>query len=184
MRWRVPVAGALVALVVAGCGVPGEDDAQLVPASEVPPVLAASPGATSAPHPVRVVVYLVEGERLVPQHAAAARRDVAQALLSLLTVPEPPGPRRSAVPAGTSVRRLQADGAVLSVDLSEHFAQARGSDQVLAVAQLVWTATEFPAVRRLRLLVDGRELAVPVMAGAVASGPVGRDHYRSVAPVR
>lgn len=183
MSRRSVVTGALVVACLTACGVTPQDEAQVVPAAELPPELAESPGSAARPAGARVAVYLVEGERLVRQQAPAARRDVAQAVLSLLSSQDPPGPRRSAVPAGTSVMRLQAEGDVLTVDLSEHFAQARGQDQVLAVAQLVWTATEFPAVRRVTLLVDGIELDVPGTAGAVSSGPARRDHYRSVGPV-
>ena len=184
MSVRTALAAALAALLVGGCGVSPEDDAQVVPASEVPAELAASAGTTSRPLAARVVVYLVAGERLVAQERPAARRDVAQSLLALVTAPDESAARRSAVPAGTSILRLQAEGDVLSVDLSDEFAQVRGRDQVLAVAQLVWTATEYPSVRRLRLLVEGSELDVPVRSGAVSSGPVGRDDYRPVAPLR
>jgi len=167
---------------VAGCGVRRQDEPRQVPAAEVPAELAATPGAAAPGQAARVVVYLVEGDRLVRQEAPAARRDVSQALLSLLTAPDPPGPRRSAVPAGTALRRLRMDGDALTVDLSAPFAQARGQDQLLAVAQLVWTATEFAAVRRLALFVDGEALAVPGQGGAVESGPTTRADYRTVGP--
>lgn len=179
---RALLALALTAACATGCGVPGQDGVERVPAADLPAELVGSPGASAQAHAARVVVYLVDGDRLVPQEEPAGRRDVAQALRALLEEGDPGGPRRSAVPAGTSVRRLQVRGDVLTVDLSAPFGELRGRDQVLAVAQVVWTATEFPPVRRVQLLVEGTPVDVPLGDGAVSRGPARREDYRTVGP--
>lgn len=174
----------LACLALAGCGVSGQDGPEGVPGGEIPPELATSAGPTARPPTAaRVPVYLVERDRLVRLEQPAARRSVEEALLSLLTSADAGGSRRSAVPAGTSVERLQVRGDVLTVGLSEDFLEVRGRDQVLAVAQVVWTATEFPPLRRVAVQVRGQSIDLPVGRGAVSDGPAGREDYRSVGPL-
>ena len=178
---RSGVAAALTALVVAGCGVPAQDRAQVVPPAELPPELAASPGTPTRPRAAQVTVYLVQGSRLVRQEERTSRNDVAQALLALVAA-GPRGARRSAGPAGTTVQRLQVRGDALTVDLSREFGEVRGADQVLAVAQVVWTATEFPTVRRVSLSVEGTRIDVPLPGGAGSRAAATREVYRALGP--
>ena len=60
------------------------------------------------------------------------------------------------------------------------FAALSGRGQLLAVAQLVWTATEVCCASGVQVLLDGRPAALPTDTG-LAERPVGRDDYRSVA---
>lgn len=179
---RTGVGAVLACVCLAACGVQAQDRAQRVPVAELPAELGGSPAPTARLQAARVLVYLVEGTRLVRQQEPADRKDVGQAVTSLLAWQGRGGPRRSAVPVGTSVRRLELRAGVLSVDLSEHFGQVRGRDQVLAVAQLVWTVTEFPPVREVEVLVDGEAIDLPLQDGAVSSGSAGRSDYLSVGP--
>ena len=179
---RTLVVAVLACVCLAACGVQSQHRAQRVPAAELPAELGGSPAPTARDQAASVVVYLVEGARLVRQQERADRRDVEQAVRALLGWQGRGGPRRSALPAGTAVRRLELRAAVLSVDLSRHFGQVRGRDQVLAVAQLVWTVTEFPAVREVKVLVEGEAIDLPLQDGAVSSGSAGRRDYLSVGP--
>ena len=179
---------ALVGVLLAGCGVRSQDAPELLPPEVVPtelrPPAASSTAPSAEPTATTVPVYLVEGDRLVREERPARRRAVEEALTALLTAGEAQGSRRSAVPPGTAVERVSVRGDLLSIELSAPFAEVRGPDQVLAVAQLVWTATEFPPVRRVDLLVGGRSIELPVDRGVVASGPAGRADYLSVGPAR
>jgi hypothetical protein len=185
---RVPVSLALACVVLSACGVQAQDGPERLPAELLPPELRQSAGPMAAPSATPVTrsvpVYLVEGGRLVRQERPAEGRTLEQALAVLTTAAQAQGSRRSAVPPGTVVERLDVRGEVLVVDVSAHFAQVRGRDQVLAVAQVVWTATEFPPVRRVDLRVDGRSIDLPVEQGAVSAGPASREDYRSVGPAR
>ena len=187
---RAPAAVALTCVLLAACGVRSQDAPEQLPPDVLPSELRASAappaGQPAEPSPgmssTTVPVYLVEGSRLVRVDRPARRRSLEDALTALLTAGEARGSQRSAVPAGTVVERLARRGDLLSVELSLHFGQVRGRDQVLAVAQVVWTATEFPPVRQVDLLVGGRRLELPVEEGEVSSGPARRDDYRSVGP--
>lgn len=185
---RAPFSLALACMVLSACGVQAQDGPERLPGELVPPELRQSAEPTAAPAATpaatSVLVYLVEGSRLVRQEQPAAGHTVEQALALLLTAAEAQGSRRSAVPPGTVVERLAVRGEVLVLDLSAQFAQVRGPDQVLAVAQIVWTATEFPPVRQVDLRVGGRSIDLPVEQGAVSAGPASREDYRSVGPAR
>lgn len=181
---RTGAAAALTVLVLTSCGVRAQDGPEPLPPDVLPSELRQSSPSSAAPTPTAttVPVYLVEGSRLVREERPARSRTVEQALAALLTAGNTQGSRRSAVPPGTVVEGLDRRGELLSVDLSASFAQVRGRDQLLAVAQLVWTATEFPPVRQVDVLVDGRRIQLPVEQGEVSSGPARRDDYRSVRP--
>ena len=185
---RRAVALVVACLVLGACGVRSQDGPEQLPPDVLPSELrpsAAAPAAASArPTATTVPVYLVEGERLVRVDRPARRRAVQDALDALLTAGEARGSQRSAVPPGTVVERLSRRDDLLSIELSAQFGQVRGPDQVLAVAQVVWTATEFPPVREVDVLVDGRRIELPVEQGEVSAGPAGRDDYRSVGPLR
>ncbi len=184
---RAPVGLALACVVLSACGVQAQDAPERLPPELLPRELrpSAEPtAAPSAPATSTVPVYLVHGGRLVRQEQPAAARTVEQALALLMTAGEGRGARRSAVPPGTVVERLDVRGHVLVVHLSAQFAQVRGRDQVLAVAQVVWTATEFPPVRQVDLRVGGRSIDLPVEQGAVSAGPASREDYQSVGPAR
>ena len=189
---RAPVIVALTCALLAGCGVRTQDAPEQLPPDVLPSELQASAapptGQPAEPFPggstTTVPVYLVEGDRLIQVDRPAGRRSLEDALTALLAAGEAGGSQRSAVPAGTVVERLERRGDLLSIELSRQFGQVRGLDQVLAVAQVVWTATEFPPVQQIDLLVGGRRLELPVEQGEVSSGPARRDDYRSVGPAR
>jgi spore germination protein GerM len=77
---------------------------------------------------------------------------------------------------------VQVAGDLVAVDLSARFADVRGRDQLLAVAQVVYSLTERPPLRRVRLTVEGRALPVPTDSGPAESPFVVRADFLSVAP--
>jgi spore germination protein GerM len=186
---RAGVGVALVCVVLCGCGVRSQDGPERLPADLLPPELRPSAAAASSRAPTAttartVPVYLVQDGRLVRRDSPARQRTLDEALAALLVAGDQEGPARSAVPAGTVLERVDVRGQLASLRLSGSFAEVRGRDQLLAVAQLVWTATEFPPVREVDVLVDGRRIELPVEQGEVSSGPARRDDYRSVGPAR
>ena len=188
MRARPAAVLAVVLLafaVLSACGVRSQDGPEGLPPEVLPSELRPSEASTApdaTPTPTTVPVYLVEDGRLVRLEQPARRRAVQDALTALLSAGEAQGSRRSAVPPGTVVERLTVRGERLSLELSAQFAEVRGRDQLLAVAQVVWTATEFPPVREVDVLVDGRPIELPIEQGEVSAGPAQRADYWSVRP--
>lgn len=175
---------ALLAVLVGGCGVDVEDRPAAVPAAQLPAGL--QPGASVAPaSPLTAMatVYLVgSGGVLVPRAVEAAQDSPRAAVDALLAVDAPQGGSRSAIPPGTRLTSASVDDSTITLDLTSPFGEVRGSDQVLAVGQLVWTVTEDPTVRSVRLRVAGRDAPVPSGTGGTTAEPVGRDEYRALAP--
>lgn len=128
-------------------------------------------------------MYLVRrGGRLAVSTAPAEQSTPRSAMDALLAVSAPQGELRNAVPPGTLVRSAELQNGVLSIDMTEQFGLVRGKDQVLALAQIVWTVTEYPEVQRVRVGVEGRYVPVPTDGETTTTDPVGRESYRSVGP--
>ena len=90
----------------------------------------------------------------------------------------------TAIPTGTTLRSLRVEGGIATVDLSGGFGSGGGSLSMMArLAQLVFTATEFPAIEAVSILLDG----VPVEAlggeGIDVSTPLGREHFDGLKPL-
>jgi hypothetical protein len=125
-------------------------------------------------------VWLVRNGRLVEAiRAHRPTRRVATAALDALLA----GPTRAEraaglttqVPRGTRLLGVSIARGVAHVDLSSDYESAAGSRaQQLRLAQVVYTATQFPTVKAVRFSVDGS----PV--GTLAHA-VGRSAYSSVA---
>ena len=88
----------------------------------------------------------------------------------------------SVIPAETAILSSDLTNGVLRVDLAEGaLEQIEGELQRLAVAQLVYTATELPGIDWLWILIEGEPRALPTDEGDVEA-PVGRVHYASLGP--
>ncbi len=69
-----------------------------------------------------------------------------------------------------------------AVNLPSDFTDLGGQDQIVAAAQLVFTATAFPGIRRIALLVDGQLTTVPTANRFLSRGSLSRSDSASLAP--
>jgi predicted small lipoprotein YifL len=184
-RWTNRVAALaailLAALALAGCGIGAQaDPVRLPPASvAVVPPAAATP---SPPTARQVTVYLVDAEgRLRPVAVGGQPGPYVSSALGALvqvgsTLTAPSG-LRTLVPRGTTLGRVVVYPSDVLVDLGPQFLSLTGQDQVLATAQLVYTATERRPGAGVRISADGREIPLPSGDGSLRDGPVGRADY-------
>lgn len=128
----------------------------------------------------RVTIYLrAPGEDLlVPvTRAVPPGEDPPTAALRALIAGPQPGERAEAVlPAGVKVRSVQVKEGTATADFSGDIMRMNvGSmGEALAVAAIVNTLTEFPEVRQVQILVEGRK--VESLAGHVdVSRPLARN---------
>lgn len=178
------VAALVTLLALAACGIGAEARPQ-----RLPPASAGAAPATPPTPPLarQVTVYLVDAEgrlRGVVVGGAAGPR-VSSALASLLqvgTTLTAPSDLRSLVPRGTKLGRVVVYPEDILVDLGPQFLTLAGQDQVLATAQVVFTATEPRRDSRVRVSVDGRDIPVPAGDGSLRSGGVRRVDYPQLAP--
>jgi hypothetical protein len=83
---------------------------------------------------------------------------------------------RTAIPAGTRLRGISLANGTATIDVSSTFAAAAPSTQIrMRLAELTWTATQFPTVKRVRLEVAGA--IVHTIAGAPVPQPAERRDF-------
>ncbi|WP_167761136.1 GerMN domain-containing protein [Geodermatophilus sp. DF01-2] len=173
----------LLALVlVTGCGLSASGPVERVSVPTPPPDPAGPPLGGGWKE---IAVYFVHDSRLeaVPRRVAERRPQTAVDLLLA-------GPTRTEVLAGLRTALSPQDLVVLSgpevagtvtVAVGREFAGIAGTNQLLAVAQVVWTVTQFLHVDRVCFTLDGAFVEVPTDAG-LSDQPVSRADYLSVAP--
>ncbi len=178
-------------VLAATCGVPQDAAPRVLEASELPPELVEPSTTTTSTEPAvprqTVYLYFVDGESLanpVRRELATPAGSVAalEALIAGPTEPEAAAGLTSAMPAETVILSSDLTNGVLRVDLAEGaLEQIEGELQRLAIAQLVYTATDLPGVDYLWVQIEGEARALPTDEGDVEA-PVGRVHYESLGP--
>lgn len=188
-RFAKVLATLAAAGVVAGCGVPvGSGPARIDP-STVPYGLLNESG-TAAPDELfgrAVPIFLVDRDRLVSVTRHVNGSNVAQRSLGALllgpTAIEASRGYRTAIPPDVRLISLDYVGdKTASVDLTPAFGAISGSDQVLAVAQIVYTLTASSHIRAVVFAVADKPVAVPDGDGTLDTAPRTRADYRAQAP--
>ncbi len=151
-------------------------------------VPATTTSSTEAPVPRQTVsLYFVAGEGLgqpVKRELATFPSLVAglEALIAGPTEEEASAGLTSVIPAETIILGSDLINGVLQINLAQGaLEQIEGELQRLAIAQLVFTATEIPGVSWLWVLIEGEPRALPTDEGDLEA-PVGRVHYASLGP--
>lgn len=175
-------AGLLLAVVgLGGCGVPAQEQPETL--SVTAPAAPADPAATLGGQEAQI--WLVRGRRLEAVSRPVSPADVPTVLQALLAGPSPAeatsGLRTALAPQTLRDRGPTPEDQIVTLDVTREFTGLVGGNQQLAVAQVVWTATQFPAVDHVRFTADGEPLEVPT-DGGLTDRPVGREDYDSVAP--
>jgi hypothetical protein len=178
-RRRVSIAAGALGLALSGAllvaamrGVPDDAQPRTLPAEE-DAAGTAPPVATTA-RTVELVVYLVRADRLAP----VARR--AAELESGPTAAESEAGLRSALVPGTSLSVVRQIGDLIVVDLGRELTEAEPDEQVLAVAQVVWTVTSRTGVTRVSFTLQGRPIDAPGADGKLRSVPLSRADFASL----
>lgn len=84
----------------------------------------------------------------------------------------------SAIPAGSRLLGLTIKNGVAIVDLSTEFDSGGGTASMqYRLAQVVYTLTQFSAVKSVVFQIEGRTVTVFGSEGIVLAGPVGRADY-------
>jgi germination protein M len=185
----VIVAGAAL---LAACGgstggaTSGPSASGASPAATEPAV---SPSASATPTAGTTTLrlyFLREGklgvaERQVP-HTTMPATAALEALLAGPQGGEPQAGLQTVIPAGTKLLDLSITSGVAHVDLSDEFA-AEDSEEAAAqrAAEVVYTLTRFPTVRRVALTVGGRPYS-PVGSGETPKEELSRADFTGLEP--
>ncbi len=174
--FRRLLACSLALAVTAGCTIEPDGLPRDVAAEERSLLLTESAAASEATGDGRI--YLVTpSEPGQQRQLRSVQRDVIaqpEALLGVLLQ----GPGQSEldarlvtnIPNGTSLISTRSAGNVLFVDITEEINELTGEALTLAVAQIVFTASEVPGVQVVRLRVNGEDQAWPKGDGQARQG--------------
>lgn len=188
---RTVTKGAALVLLLSGCGVATSDRAEVASREEVPYGLL-DPAATTTTSVAPVQSTLGHAWFVGEGHVLRVAREVAaplsvDGLLDVLvagpTEDEAAFGLRSAVLVD-SVDSASVVAGVATVDLRAQFAAAPAREQILALAQLVYTVTEVASVAVVTFTLDGQPIDVPRADGSISEGPVTRVDYRTIAVER
>jgi Sporulation and spore germination len=125
------------------------------------------------------------------QHLTAVSRDVATpptlteilgALLEGPTAFEAANSLQSLLTGTKTQVSATVAGGIATVNFTTNPIPLVGPNQTLAIAQVVFTATEQPGVTGVVFQIAGQPTAVPIATGAQDLGPVDRTAYAPQAP--
>jgi hypothetical protein len=195
-RRRIGLAGLLsaVALAVAACGVPVGGGPHSLSKGDLPPAPVETP--TTSITAFQLPVVLVDAATNPPTAVVAERYTPQQSyrlsvpLRILLQGPSGREPSQgvfSAIPATTKLLGVTPNpvvtssvgtGTLVTVNLSPDFLETTGSNQVLAVEQVVFTiACNLSVTTRVSFQVAGVPQGVPVGNGTFVRSPVSATDY-------
>lgn len=189
MRARATTAVALLVALLAGCGAPSSSGVHEIADEDVPfGLLDEQRQALTEPSPdqVLVAVFLVaEGDVLFPALRSVDDDSLASVLEQLersLDATETAAGLTNPLAERDAVLGVQVDGGLVTIDLSEEIGELGTSDQLLAIAQLVRTATSRTGVTGVAFTLDGRAIEVPTADGSLTSEPVTAEDYARFSP--
>lgn len=175
---RVAALGGVVTLA-AGCGIATDNEPRDIPAGqqlELGVTGDPAAGATGGEARIYLLAADVSGQastlRAVARDVDPTPTATLLALLAGANSSELDRQLRSALPTGTTLRSATLRGGVLIVDLSPELLQLTGDDLVLALAQVVYSASEIETVRSVSILVDGAAQLWPDGAGVLTAEPL------------
>lgn len=175
---------ASMALVLIGCGVPVDKEPEPI---DVEAEVDLEDDGPVLGDLASISMFLIRDEVLIPVTrdlpSPPTPEIILDSLLGEVSQPERRANLRTAIPTETRVISVEVEGEVLSIDLSREFAAVGGEEEILAVAQIVLTATNIDGVDQVAFELDGVPTGVPVATGALSIDPVGADDYETlVAP--
>ncbi|MGB1381560.1 MAG: GerMN domain-containing protein [Ilumatobacteraceae bacterium] len=171
VRTRVPrtMAAIALALTSAGCGIRPDAAPRDIPVDD-----RSLPGAAAgvAGGDARIYLLTPTEPRQVRSvtRSSGTRNDLLAALVAGPTEDELSLQLSSALPAQLEVLSTRSVGSVLYIDLSPAIAELSGAGLTLAVAQIVFTATDLVGVDAVQLTVDGQRFPWPRGDGATTTG--------------
>ena len=123
---------------------------------------------------------LVPVLRVVPRSPAVATAALRQLLLGPSLVERTANPRlRTAIPSGAKLLGIRISNGLATVNLTSRFEFGGGSMGMFGrLAQLAYTATQFPTVTRVNLQLDGKPVTVFSSEGIVLERPLTRAQFR------
>jgi hypothetical protein len=177
-RWLRGV--VLLPVITLACGVPTDSQPRAIPDYRVPFGL-----LDPAPAPATVTIFLVAGNHLTPLPrsvpAPASPEKAIKALMAGVTEEERARGIGTAIAIAAAVVSTTVAETEARIEVTPAFLAGGPDEDILAVAQLVYTVTALPGLDRVAFSMGGRPLEVPRDDGTPSKGPFGRTDFSSVA---
>jgi germination protein M len=188
---RLALMIVLLALAGSACGSSGAvgEGAISDVVSAPPSTCGGSTHSDSAEPVMSFEVWFDRGEQLWPVMRTVPKTSIVgsaaiDALLSGPTLSERAHGLGSVVPADTTKLGLDITGGTATIDLSSEYQSGGGSlSMTMRLAQVVYTLTQFPTVKRVALRLDGAPVTVFSGEGIVLDRPQTRHDYEHLLPV-
>ena len=173
-----------------GCGVGPQAAPEKIDPKSVPYGLLAASGKVTTTVPgsagAEAIIYLEGKQRLVPvERPVPEPVTIGSALRQLVSGPTATQSSLGLTSPASAVGPFHAGpvrNGVVSVDLPLSFENLGGQDQIVAAAQIVFTATASGLAKGVLFLVDGQAAQVPGDRGNLIQSPVTRAAYSLLAP--
>jgi spore germination protein GerM len=179
VRSRIVLAALTVALSAAACGFPTQDSPQPAALDESPSLVSAAGSEPTSNEDV--AVWFVHDDRLVSSTRSVPVPAVATTAIAAITAgvsaSEAAAGLRSAIPDRGMVTEATVTGGTALVTLAPEFLDIPAGDQVLALAQIVYTLTDLRGVGRVRFEIDGEPVVVPLPDGGSTEDSVSRENF-------
>jgi germination protein M len=188
----VALALILAGAVFAGCTPvtptpPGGPGPSVITSPTATPTVTVEPTAT--PAPVTVRVYFALNEKMEPvlrELPAGTQTTLKGALVALIDGPdanESADGLVTMVPVGTVLRSVKISGKTATIDLTSEFESGGGTlTMTTRLAQMVYTATQFPTVKNVKFKIDGKAVSVFGGEGIMIGTPQTRADYEYSTP--
>ncbi len=185
------IAMVLMAVVAAGCTPTPPTDGTgpgttQVTTQSVTPTTTIASEATNTPSTtaVTVRVYFSRNEKMQPvlrTLPAGTKATLSAAITALLAGPdaaESAAGLSSQIPSGTTLLGLVISGKTATVDLSSQYESGGGSlSMTNRLAQVVYTATQFPTVANVKFKLNGKPVKIFSGEGIMIDKPQTRADY-------
>lgn len=102
------------------------------------------------------------GRMLVPvTRVVYSDADITTAMVELCHGPKADSGLERAMPEGCAVKNVSMKNGVVTINLTKEFAPEDGQDQVQMLRAIVYTASQFPGVKEVKLQVEGAPYELP-----------------------
>ena len=182
----------VVALAAAACSAPVDAGPQTLRAASLPDDLRGPAPSTTSTTLVatgeseEVTVYFISGDRLSPEKRRISPPVTVTKVLEALFAGPNDAERlnglRTAISPDTTILGAPVESKIVTIDVSKNFAFGLPTEQILAFAQVVFTAVDVAGVTGVLFALNGKRQEVPQGDGSSTSVPLGRASYSQVTP--
>jgi spore germination protein GerM len=182
----------LLGLLLAGaCSGPVDSGPKTLRAAGIPADLREETSSTtttilSTNESEEVTVYFILNDRLAPVKRRVTPpvtlEKVLQKLFAGPTTAEQVTGLRTNISFDTNVLGAPVEARIATINVSKNFASGAVPEQIIAYAQVVFTAVDVPGVTGVLFAQNGHRQEAPQGDGSSQSAPLGRASYPQVTP--